>query len=93
MYDHMSSGRHGVRGQEPDDGRVLAGVRDLHGTGHDDIAPAEHLVADVLQAFSRVHLNFDIFVDLRDDKKKKKKSVNTVSQVFRAESAVASCRK
>lgn len=71
MYDHVSGGRHGVRGQEPDNGRVLAGVGDLHGAGHDDVTSAENLVADVLQALCGVHLDFDVLVDLRDDENTK----------------------
>lgn len=64
LYDHVGGGCHGVRGQEPDDGRVLAGVGDLHSTGHDHVTPAQNLVSDVLQTVRRVHLYFDVFVDL-----------------------------
>lgn len=64
LDDYVSGGRHGVRGQESDDGGALSGVGDLHGTGHYHVAPAQYLVADVLHALRRVHQDLHVVVHL-----------------------------
>lgn len=64
LHDHVSCWCHGVGGQKPDDSRVLPSVRNLHGARHYDVAPAQNLVADVLQTFRGIHLDLNVFIHL-----------------------------